>query len=129
MHICLFEEEGTNKQSWKVRVRMSTCVRCGKTLTDTRKEKEMELKKVQWKNTQKTPNLYLSSSSHRLAYVSGREGHMVKILSYISLKHYTPAPALIFNVSPAFLMSVLVHFYYTMLTLVIQLLNTVHDNL
>ncbi|KAK5928700.1 hypothetical protein CesoFtcFv8_000333, partial [Champsocephalus esox] len=33
----------------------------------------------------------------RLVYVSGREGHMVKILSYISLKHYTPAPALIFN--------------------------------
>ncbi|XP_039990664.1 b(0,+)-type amino acid transporter 1 [Xiphias gladius] len=33
----------------------------------------------------------------RLAYVSGREGHMVKILSYISLKHYTPSPALIFN--------------------------------
>ncbi|KAK5873763.1 hypothetical protein PBY51_018775 [Eleginops maclovinus] len=33
----------------------------------------------------------------RIAYVSGREGHMVKILSYISLKHYTPAPALIFN--------------------------------
>ncbi|XP_032371783.1 b(0,+)-type amino acid transporter 1 isoform X2 [Etheostoma spectabile] len=34
----------------------------------------------------------------RLAYVSGREGHMVKILSYISLKRYTPAPALILNV-------------------------------
>ncbi|XP_031702543.1 b(0,+)-type amino acid transporter 1 isoform X1 [Anarrhichthys ocellatus] len=33
----------------------------------------------------------------RLAYVSGREGHMIKILSYISLKRYTPAPALIFN--------------------------------
>ncbi|KAB5526040.1 hypothetical protein PHYPO_G00147140 [Pangasianodon hypophthalmus] len=33
----------------------------------------------------------------RLTYVAGREGHMVKILSYISLKHYTPAPALIFN--------------------------------
>uniref|UniRef100_A0A8D3E7M8 B(0,+)-type amino acid transporter 1 n=1 Tax=Scophthalmus maximus TaxID=52904 RepID=A0A8D3E7M8_SCOMX len=33
----------------------------------------------------------------RLAYVSGREGHMVKILSYISLKRYTPSPALIFN--------------------------------
>ncbi|CAG5853494.1 b(0,+)-type amino acid transporter 1 [Menidia menidia] len=33
----------------------------------------------------------------RLAYVSGREGHMVKILSYISLKRYTPLPALIFN--------------------------------
>ncbi|XP_059201971.1 b(0,+)-type amino acid transporter 1 [Centropristis striata] len=33
----------------------------------------------------------------RLAYVSGRQGHMVKILSYISLKRYTPAPALIFN--------------------------------
>lgn len=36
---------------------------------------------------------------HRLSYVSGREGHMVKILSYISLKRYTPLPALIFNVS------------------------------
>uniref|UniRef100_A0A3Q3MR67 Solute carrier family 7 member 9 n=1 Tax=Mastacembelus armatus TaxID=205130 RepID=A0A3Q3MR67_9TELE len=33
----------------------------------------------------------------RLAYVSGRQGHMVKILSYISLKRYTPSPALIFN--------------------------------
>lgn len=33
----------------------------------------------------------------RLAYVSGREGHMVKILSYISLRHYTPSPALLFN--------------------------------
>ncbi|XP_067345621.1 b(0,+)-type amino acid transporter 1 isoform X1 [Channa argus] len=33
----------------------------------------------------------------RLAYVSGREGHMVKILSYISLRRYTPAPAIIFN--------------------------------
>uniref|UniRef100_A0A3B3ZS47 b(0,+)-type amino acid transporter 1 n=1 Tax=Periophthalmus magnuspinnatus TaxID=409849 RepID=A0A3B3ZS47_9GOBI len=32
-----------------------------------------------------------------LAFVSGREGHMVKILSYISLKRFTPAPALIFN--------------------------------
>ncbi|KAG5263872.1 hypothetical protein AALO_G00269560 [Alosa alosa] len=33
----------------------------------------------------------------RLTYVAGREGHMIKILSYISLKYYTPAPALIFN--------------------------------
>lgn len=33
----------------------------------------------------------------RLAYVSGREGHMVKILSYISLRRYTPSPALLFN--------------------------------
>ncbi|XP_071346123.1 b(0,+)-type amino acid transporter 1 [Trachinotus anak] len=33
----------------------------------------------------------------RLSYVSGREGHMVQILSYISLKRYTPLPALIFN--------------------------------
>ncbi|KAK5624215.1 hypothetical protein CRENBAI_000033 [Crenichthys baileyi] len=33
----------------------------------------------------------------RLSYVAGREGHMVKILSYISLKHYTPMPALLFN--------------------------------
>uniref|UniRef100_A0A8C6KHA1 Solute carrier family 7 member 9 n=1 Tax=Nothobranchius furzeri TaxID=105023 RepID=A0A8C6KHA1_NOTFU len=33
----------------------------------------------------------------RLAYVSGREGHMVKILSYISLRRCTPSPALLFN--------------------------------
>ncbi|KAM3624936.1 uncharacterized protein V6R79_003972 [Siganus canaliculatus] len=33
----------------------------------------------------------------RLAYVSGREGHMVKILSFISVRHFTPAPALILN--------------------------------
>uniref|UniRef100_A0A673XS77 Solute carrier family 7 member 9 n=1 Tax=Salmo trutta TaxID=8032 RepID=A0A673XS77_SALTR len=33
----------------------------------------------------------------RLTYVAGREGHMVKILSYISLKRYTPSPAIIFN--------------------------------
>ncbi|KAL2076963.1 hypothetical protein ACEWY4_027448 [Coilia grayii] len=33
----------------------------------------------------------------RLTYVAGREGHMIKILSYISVKYYTPAPALIFN--------------------------------
>uniref|UniRef100_A0A4W5RX77 Solute carrier family 7 member 9 n=1 Tax=Hucho hucho TaxID=62062 RepID=A0A4W5RX77_9TELE len=38
------------------------------------------------------------SLSHlRLTYVAGREGHMVKILSYISLKRFTPSPALIFN--------------------------------
>ena len=36
----------------------------------------------------------------RLTYVAGREGHMVKILSYISPRYYTPSPALIFNVSP-----------------------------
>ncbi|KAG5263871.1 hypothetical protein AALO_G00269550 [Alosa alosa] len=39
----------------------------------------------------------------RLTYVAGREGHMIKILSYISLKYYTPAPALIFNGFLAFL--------------------------
>ncbi|KAK3509907.1 hypothetical protein QTP70_019387, partial [Hemibagrus guttatus] len=33
----------------------------------------------------------------RLTYVAGREGHTIKILSYISVKHYTPSPALIFN--------------------------------
>uniref|UniRef100_A0AAV2LV31 b(0,+)-type amino acid transporter 1 n=1 Tax=Knipowitschia caucasica TaxID=637954 RepID=A0AAV2LV31_KNICA len=33
----------------------------------------------------------------RLAFATGREGHMVKILSYINLKRFTPAPALIFN--------------------------------
>uniref|UniRef100_A0A674CC01 Solute carrier family 7 member 9 n=1 Tax=Salmo trutta TaxID=8032 RepID=A0A674CC01_SALTR len=32
-----------------------------------------------------------------LTYVAGREGHMVKILSYISLKRCTPSPAIIFN--------------------------------
>lgn len=45
------------------------------------------------------PIWHISSSSHRLAYVSSREGHMVEVLSYISLRRYTPAPALIFNVS------------------------------
>lgn len=39
-------------------------------------------------------------SLHRISYVSGREGHMVKILSYISRKYFTPSPAIIFNVSP-----------------------------
>ncbi|XP_061670432.1 b(0,+)-type amino acid transporter 1-like isoform X5 [Syngnathoides biaculeatus] len=33
----------------------------------------------------------------RLAYVSSREGHMVEILSYISVRRLTPTPALIFN--------------------------------
>ncbi|NXQ29757.1 BAT1 protein, partial [Alaudala cheleensis] len=32
----------------------------------------------------------------RLVYVAGREGHMLKVLSYISVKRLTPAPALIF---------------------------------
>lgn len=77
-----------------------------KTLTDKRKEievKKRKLKKVQYEYST-TQNIFLSLSSHRLAYVSGREGHMVKILSYISLRRYSPAPALIFNVSPAYLM-------------------------
>ncbi|XP_061670422.1 b(0,+)-type amino acid transporter 1-like isoform X2 [Syngnathoides biaculeatus] len=33
----------------------------------------------------------------RLAYVCGREGHMVEILSFISLRRLTPSPALMFN--------------------------------
>ncbi|KAG8437384.1 hypothetical protein GDO86_008180, partial [Hymenochirus boettgeri] len=32
----------------------------------------------------------------RLVYVAGREGHMLKFLSYISIKHLTPSPAVIF---------------------------------
>lgn len=32
-------------------------------------------------------------------YVAGREGHMLKLLSYISVKHLTPAPAIMFYVS------------------------------
>uniref|UniRef100_A0A8C3F5Z9 Solute carrier family 7 member 9 n=1 Tax=Chrysemys picta bellii TaxID=8478 RepID=A0A8C3F5Z9_CHRPI len=32
----------------------------------------------------------------RLVYVAGREGHMLKVLSYISVKRFTPAPAIIF---------------------------------
>ncbi|XP_069495182.1 B(0,+)-type amino acid transporter 1 [Ambystoma mexicanum] len=32
----------------------------------------------------------------RLVYVAGREGHMLKILSYISVKRLTPAPAIMF---------------------------------
>ncbi|XP_069724756.1 B(0,+)-type amino acid transporter 1 isoform X2 [Phaenicophaeus curvirostris] len=33
---------------------------------------------------------------YRLVYVAGREGHMLKLLSYISIKRLTPAPAIIF---------------------------------
>uniref|UniRef100_A0A8D0VBK7 b(0,+)-type amino acid transporter 1 n=1 Tax=Sus scrofa TaxID=9823 RepID=A0A8D0VBK7_PIG len=32
-----------------------------------------------------------------LVYVAGREGHMLKVLSYISVKRLTPAPAIIFH--------------------------------
>ncbi|XP_064015928.1 B(0,+)-type amino acid transporter 1 [Pogoniulus pusillus] len=32
----------------------------------------------------------------RLVYVAGREGHMLKVLSYISVNRLTPAPAIIF---------------------------------
>ncbi|XP_042293407.1 B(0,+)-type amino acid transporter 1 [Sceloporus undulatus] len=32
----------------------------------------------------------------RLVYVAGREGHMLKVLSYISIKRLTPAPAIMF---------------------------------
>ncbi|XP_063109461.1 b(0,+)-type amino acid transporter 1 isoform X4 [Cavia porcellus] len=32
----------------------------------------------------------------RLIYVAGREGHMLKVLSYISVRRLTPAPAIIF---------------------------------
>ncbi|XP_038610636.1 B(0,+)-type amino acid transporter 1 [Tachyglossus aculeatus] len=35
-------------------------------------------------------------TTSRLVYVAGREGHMLKILSYISVKRLTPAPAIIF---------------------------------
>ncbi|XP_039931170.1 B(0,+)-type amino acid transporter 1 isoform X3 [Hirundo rustica] len=33
---------------------------------------------------------------YRLVYVAGREGHVLEILSYISVKRLTPAPAIIF---------------------------------
>ncbi|XP_055992722.1 B(0,+)-type amino acid transporter 1 [Sorex fumeus] len=32
----------------------------------------------------------------RLVYVAGREGHMLKVLSYINVRRLTPAPAIIF---------------------------------
>ncbi|XP_034972787.1 b(0,+)-type amino acid transporter 1-like isoform X2 [Zootoca vivipara] len=35
-------------------------------------------------------------TASRLAYVVGREGHMLKVLSYISIKRLTPVPAIIF---------------------------------
>ncbi|TWW67391.1 b(0,+)-type amino acid transporter 1 [Takifugu flavidus] len=41
--------------------------------------------------------LFSAHLSHRISYVSSREGHMVQILSFISLKHCTPSPAIIFN--------------------------------
>lgn len=81
-------------------------------MTDRTKEIEIEKnpRKYSTRRIFNNTNIFLSFSSHRLAYVSGREGHMVKILSFISLKRYTPSPALIFNVSPAYLMSSLVFF-------------------
>ncbi|KAG5200633.1 hypothetical protein R6Z07F_013103 [Ovis aries] len=33
----------------------------------------------------------------RLVFVAGREGHMLKVLSYISVKRLTPAPAIMFH--------------------------------
>ncbi|XP_053460594.1 B(0,+)-type amino acid transporter 1 isoform X2 [Nycticebus coucang] len=33
----------------------------------------------------------------RLIFVAGREGHMLKVLSYISVRRLTPAPAIIFH--------------------------------
>lgn len=45
--------------------------------------------------------LFSAHLSHRISYVSSREGHMVQILSFISLKRCTPSPAIIFNVSLA----------------------------
>ncbi|KAM8983111.1 B(0,+)-type amino acid transporter 1 isoform 2-T2 [Ara ararauna] len=35
-------------------------------------------------------------TASRLVYVAGREGHMLKLLSYTSVKRLTPAPAIIF---------------------------------
>lgn len=57
--------------------------------------------------------LFSAHISHRISYVSSREGHMVQILSFISLKHCTPSPAIIFNVSLA---SVLVNFSFLLFT-------------
>ncbi|KFV19976.1 B(0,+)-type amino acid transporter 1, partial [Tauraco erythrolophus] len=37
-----------------------------------------------------------SFTTGRLVYVAAREGHMLKVLSYISVKRLTPAPAIIF---------------------------------
>uniref|UniRef100_H3AUZ7 b(0,+)-type amino acid transporter 1 n=1 Tax=Latimeria chalumnae TaxID=7897 RepID=H3AUZ7_LATCH len=45
----------------------------------------------------------------RITYVAGREGHMVKILSYISVERLTPAPALVFNAVFHLLLYVLLH--------------------
>lgn len=104
VHICGCEKEGTNKQSLKVRTVMG--VRGGKTLTDKRKEVEIEISQECTIEVCTHNTTHISFSSHRLAYVSSREGHMMEILSYISLRRYTPAPAIIFNVSPAKLLMI-----------------------
>ena len=36
----------------------------------------------------------------RLCYVASREGHLVDVLSFVHKDNLTPAPALLFNVSP-----------------------------
>ena len=36
--------------------------------------------------------------SGRLAYVGAREGHMLRVLSFVQVQRVTPTPALLFNV-------------------------------
>ena len=38
----------------------------------------------------------------RLVFVAAREGHMIKALSFVNAKRYTPAPAIMFTVSNYF---------------------------
>lgn len=75
-------------------------------MTDKRKEVEIEISQECTVEVCTHNTTHISFSSHRLAYVSSREGHMVEILSYISLRRCTPAPAIIFNVSPAKLLMI-----------------------
>ena len=35
---------------------------------------------------------------YRLVYAAGREGHLPEILSYVSVKRYTPLPSIVFTV-------------------------------
>lgn len=86
------KKEGTDKQSFKWRMVISDSG--GKASTGKRKEVKID------KSAKCTVKESVSASLlSRLSYVSSREGHMVEILSYISMRRCTPAPALIFNVS------------------------------
>lgn len=73
---------------------------CSFLLCSVLRAQRRQMRCLKWRTPPPTP-LFSVHLSLRISYVASREGHMVQILSFISLKHLTPSPAIIFNVSPA----------------------------